>query len=116
MSDSDSDSDKFTCLSTMTEKSESKKADQQVGPSPKLQDKVCSLMQAVSGLKPELYGKRVMRRSATMSREVKLPLSFRTLDTREVFSITGLLDSGATDSFIDKGVIDRYKLKVEELD
>lgn len=77
--------------------------DKQV-PSPKLQDKVRSLTQMVSGLKPELYGKRVMRCSATMLWEVKLPLSFRTLDTREVFSITGLLDSGATDSFIDKGL------------
>jgi hypothetical protein len=51
-----------------------------------------------------------------MSREVKLPLSFRTLDTREVFSIIALLDSGATDSFIDKGMIDQYGLKVKTLD
>jgi hypothetical protein len=115
MSDNDSDSNKFTCFS-MTDKTELKKADQRVGPSPKLQDKVYSLTQVVSGLKPELYGKRVMRRSATMLREVKLPLSFRTLDTREVFSTTGLLDSGATDSFIDKGMIDRYGLKVKVLD
>jgi hypothetical protein len=57
-----------------------------------------------------------MRHSATTTREVKLPLSFRTLDTREVFSTAGLLDSGATDSFIDKGMIDRYGLKVEMLD
>ena len=70
----------------------------------------------VSGLKNELFGERVMRRSATTTREVKLPLSFRTLDTREVFSTTGLLDSGDTDSFIDKGMIDQYGLKVEILD
>jgi len=70
----------------------------------------------VSGLKNELFGERVMRRSATTTREVKLPLSFRTLDMREVFSTTGLLDSGATDSFIDKGMIDRYGLKVKILD
>ena len=57
-----------------------------------------------------------MWRSATTTREVKLPLSFRTLDTREVFSTTALLDSGATDSFIDKGMIDHYQLKVETLD
>jgi hypothetical protein len=100
----------------MTDKTELKKVDQRVGPSPKLQDKAYSLTRVVSGLKPELYWKRVMGRSATMSREVKLPLSFRTLDTREVFSITGLLDSGATDSFINKEVIDRHKLKVETLD
>jgi hypothetical protein len=43
-------------------------------------------------------------------------LSFRTLDTRGVFSTTALLDSGAPDSFIDKGMIDLYKLKVETLD
>ena len=82
-----------------------------------LSSKICR--QAVkhdSGHKNELYGERVMRRSATTTREVKLPLSFRTLDTREVFSTTALLDSGATDSCIDKGMIDRYKLKVENLD
>ena len=69
----------------------------------------------ISGHKIELNGERVMRRSATTTREVKLPLSFRTLDTREVFSTTALLDSGATDSFIDKGMINRYGLKIETL-
>ena len=35
---------------------------------------------------------------------------------REVFSTAALLDCGTTDSFIDKGMIDRHKLKVENLD
>ena len=64
----------------------------------------------ICGHQNELDGKRVMRHSATTMWEVKLPLSFRTLDTREVFSITALLDCGATDSFINKGMIDRFKL------
>ena len=70
----------------------------------------------ICGHQNELDGKRVMRRSATTTREVKLPLSFRTLDTREVFSITALLDCGATDSFLNKGMIDHFKLEVKALD
>jgi hypothetical protein len=69
-----------------------------------------------SGHKTEQPGERVMRRSATTTQEVKIPLSFRTLDTREVFSTTALLDSGATDSFIDKGMVDRHGLKVKILE
>ena len=56
-----------------------------------------------------------MQHSATTMQEVKLPLSFCTLNTMEVFSITALLDSGATDSFIDKKIIDHYKLEVKAL-
>lgn len=107
MSENSFDPDEFKCSST-TNKSESQKVDQ--GSNPKLQDK-----KAVSGLKPEPYGRRVMQHSATMLWEVKLPLSFWTLNMRGVFSITGLLDSDTTDSFIDRGVIDHHKLKVEML-
>ena len=70
----------------------------------------------ICGRQNGLDGKRVMRHSATTMWEVKLPLSFRTLDTREVFSITALLNCGATDSFINKGMIDCFKLEVKALD
>jgi hypothetical protein len=57
-----------------------------------------------------------MRRSAKMSKEVRLLLGFQTLDTRNKFSTTALLDCGATDSFIDYGMIKKYDLKVESME
>jgi hypothetical protein len=56
-----------------------------------------------------------MYHSAMMTREVKLTLFFWTLNMREVFSTKALLDCSATDSFIDKGMIDHHQLKVKHL-
>ena len=70
----------------------------------------------ICGHQNELDGKRVMQGSATMMQEVKLLFSFHALYMREVFSITALLDCRATDSFIDKGMIDHLKLEVKALD
>src|ERR1700677_4328600 len=50
-----------------------------------------------------------------MEREVKMPLLFSSPTTGLIFSPRGLLDSGAMDSFIGKGMIDKYRLEVETL-
>jgi hypothetical protein len=47
---------------------------------------------------------------------VKLLLSFETTDSRKTFSTKALLDCGATDTFINKGLIDRHRLTVTEFD
>ena len=59
--------------------------------------------------------KKRIRRSATMSKEVKLSLTFRTTDAMRMFTTKALLDCGATDSFIDKGAIEKYGLTVTKL-
>jgi hypothetical protein len=58
----------------------------------------------------------VKRRSAKIANELKLQLTFRNLGSREIFAISALLDSGAMDTFIDKGLIDKYQLEVQTLD
>src|ERR1700683_623308 len=50
-----------------------------------------------------------------MSKEVKLSLTFRTMDAMGIFTTKALLDCGATDSFIDKGAIEKYGLTVTKL-
>ena len=101
---------------SVSDEIESNQADEIKNPAPYLAPEPNQAMEQSGGQKLELTGERVMRRSATTTREVKLRLSFRALDTREVFSTTALLDSGATDSFIDKGMIDRYGLEVIAFD
>jgi predicted aspartyl protease len=59
---------------------------------------------------------RVMRRSMKMEREVKMPLSFTAPTNGLTFRTRALLDSGATDSFIDRGMIEKYGLEVETLE
>jgi hypothetical protein len=53
--------------------------------------------------------------SMKMEREVKLPFLFSSLDTGLKFSTRSLLDSGAMDSFIDKGMIKKHDITVETL-
>ena len=101
---------------SVSDEIESNQADEIKNPAPHLAPEPNQVTEQSGGQKLELTGERVMRCSATMTREVKLCLSFWALDTRELFSTTALLDSGATDSFIDKGMIDRYGLEVIAFD
>jgi hypothetical protein len=55
---------------------------------------------------------KAYHQSAKMTKEAKMPLSFTSPDTGLTFSMSALLDSGATDSFIDKGMINKYGLMV----
>jgi Retroviral aspartyl protease len=101
---------------SVSDEIESNQADKIKNPAPYLAPEPNQVTEQSGGQKLELTGERVMRRSATTTREVKLCLSFWALDTREVFSTTALLDSGTTDSFIDKGMIDCYGLEVIAFD
>jgi hypothetical protein len=58
----------------------------------------------------------VKRRSAKLANELKLQLTFRSQGSRELFAWSALLDSGATDSFIDQGLIKKFNLEVQRLE
>src|ERR1700733_14469000 len=59
---------------------------------------------------------KFMRRSLNLANELRLPLAFTTIKDRRKFSTTALLDSGATDSFIDRKTIKKHNLTVTELE
>jgi predicted aspartyl protease len=111
----DTDSNTSDCLKTNISAKEPEKAEKPSQEKKEDQIKERSLVHCNEPLRMQ-EKTRVMRRSMKMEREVKMPLSFTAPTSGLMFSTRALLDSGATDSFIDKGMIEKYGLEVETLE
>jgi predicted aspartyl protease len=111
----DMDSNTSDCLKTNISAKESEKAEK---PSQKENEDRIEERSLVHRNEPlRMQEKtRVMQQSMEMEREVKMPLSFTAPTSGLMFSTRALLDSGATDSFIDKGMIEKHGLEVETLE
>ena len=52
----------------------------------------------------------VHTRSLNLIREIRVDLTLESLETLKKFPVKALLDSGATDNFIDQKLVDKYNL------
>jgi len=76
----------------------------------------CPLTRAPKGVARKRGGKREVRRAFKILREVWLNIGLEKIDTHEGVTVKMLLDSSATEMFMDRKTTARHRFKLQKLD
>ena len=79
--------------------------------------KIVSIEKEIERLKAKVAaGERDVRRTLKPLREVWLEVGIEKLDNHEGVTVKALLDSGATEIFVDKKFVEEHGFRLEKLD